>query len=536
MDGAARAALAIVKEHFGEACCMVYEVLIARESTLKQVVDGTGLPIAQTRESITWLLQHDLITFNPPPPTPFGGKPAPNVYRTILWRVLVRARIPRYLHYTGSKYGEVAEAIIQTIALHGRVRLKSIITAVRDETPEVNPATVKQTLQELLAQHLIHGRDGTADPDVTQLDASSFTVDAPPREFWGSPPPAGEPDVSGSKRRLSSVTSPLASAAKRSRLDSLSVTDPPPDSPTRPSSERYFAINTRQFHRCLFLEWAAAFISKTVDPVCGEVLEALFATALLGDSFAGEKSRTITIAEIREKLPSGRFTDDELDNHVEALELFGSGFVSRPAGSAAYLQLNYSVMRDLARYLAVEKMVETKCGEECARLFRLVRTKRYLEQKKVKELALMGAFKDTKVSLNKLFKEDFLMMQEVPKQADRVPSKCVYVWACDMNRITTMVLFQCYKAQANLSARVAVERKAYKLLRAKQEKQATNPSEHADIQRAKADSEAIEKIEAKLEKLEHAGLETDELVMLLRDFDEISPLRRHEALLPRPIK
>lgn len=138
--------------------------------------------------------------------------------------------------------------------------------------------------------------------------------------------------------------------------------------------------------------------------------------------------RTITIAEIREKLPSGRFTDDELDNHVEALELFGSGFVSRPAGSAAYLQLNYSVMRDLARYLAVEKvglglvscsvvietwwsrkhhgwlmfvfnflcvahtlthvfalvqMVETKCGEECARLFRLVRTKRYLEQKKV---------------------------------------------------------------------------------------------------------------------------------------------------------
>lgn len=60
------------------------------------------------------------------------------------------------------------------------------------------------------------------------------------------------------------------------------------------------------------------------------------------------------------------------------------------------------------------------------------------------------------------------MMQEVPKQADRVPSKCVYVWACDMNRITTMVLFQCYKAQANLSARVAVERKAYKLLRAKQ--------------------------------------------------------------------
>lgn len=60
------------------------------------------------------------------------------------------------------------------------------------------------------------------------------------------------------------------------------------------------------------------------------------------------------------------------------------------------------------------------------------------------------------------------MMREIPKQADRVPSKCVYVWTCDMNRVSTMVLHQCYKAQANLATRLAVERKAYKVLKAKQ--------------------------------------------------------------------
>lgn len=68
-----------------------------------------------------------------------------------------------------------------------------------------------------------------------------------------------------------------------------------------------------------------------------------------------------------------------------------------------------------------------------------------------------------------------------------------------------------------------------------QEKQA-NPSEHADQQRAKADKEALEQIVAKLEKLERATLEIDEQVMLVRDFDEMAPARRHENLLPPPVK
>eukprot|EP00035_Acanthoeca_spectabilis_P003849 m.96052 g.96052 ORF g.96052 m.96052 type:complete len:533 (-) comp12348_c0_seq3:28-1626(-) len=531
MNEAARVALAIVKEHFGEACRLVFATLVARESTLKQVAEGSGLPLAQARESLTWLLQHDVITFTAQPQKSFSDKPGPNVYRTIVWRVLQRARIPRMLHYTAKNHGDLEESIVQVIALQGRVRLKGIIAAIRTENAEVEASTIKGTVEALLTSRLIHGRDGNDDPDACPLTESSFSMDAPWPAWTSSG--AGDNETSGSKRRLSSSSSPLSSASKRARRDSMASTDLP-DSPTKPPSERYFTLNYRQYQRCLFSEWAVGYIAKAVDPVCGEVLRALFDAVLLGDPFAGERSRCITKDEVWNGLSPGRFSDAELSDHLQTLLTFGSGFVTE-SGGIDRLHLEFKVMRDLAQYLAIEKMVELKCGDECARLFRLVRTKRYIEQKKVKDVALMGAFKDTKVSLNKLFKNDFLMMREIPKQADRVPSKCVYVWTCDMNRVSTMVLHQCYKAQANLATRLAVERKAYKVLKAKQEKQA-NPSEHADQQRAKADKEALEQIVAKLEKLERATLEIDEQVMLVRDFDEMAPARRHENLLPPPVK
>eukprot|EP00035_Acanthoeca_spectabilis_P003848 m.96041 g.96041 ORF g.96041 m.96041 type:complete len:160 (-) comp12348_c0_seq1:1214-1693(-) len=116
MNEAARVALAIVKEHFGEACRLVFATLVARESTLKQVAEGSGLPLAQARESLTWLLQHDVITFTAQPQKSFSDKPGPNVYRTIVWRVLQRARIPRMLHYTAKNHGDLEESIVQVIA------------------------------------------------------------------------------------------------------------------------------------------------------------------------------------------------------------------------------------------------------------------------------------------------------------------------------------------------------------------------------------------------------------------------------------
>jgi len=49
-------------------------------------------------------------------------------------------------------------------------------------------------------------------------------------------------------------------------------------------------------------------------------------------------------------------------------------------------------------------------------------------------------------------------MQEVPKGADRTPQKCWYFWTCDIHRVVTMLVDQCYQTQANLQVRAMAER------------------------------------------------------------------------------
>ena len=113
-----------------------------------------------------------------------------------------------------------------------------------------------------------------------------------------------------------------------------------------------------------------------------QVMGALFDTVALDGAFSGDTSRFIAGHELRAALGSDKFTArGELERHVEALETFGGGVVSRVEGG--HLRINLGAVRDLARALAVERVVMLQHGEECARLFRLVRSRGYLEQKQV---------------------------------------------------------------------------------------------------------------------------------------------------------
>lgn len=56
-------------------------------------------------------------------------------------------------------------------------------------------------------------------------------------------------------------------------------------------------------------------------------------------------------------------------------------------------------------------------------------------------------------------------VQEVPKGTDRTAQKCWYFWTCDLHRVVTMLIDQCYKTQANLESRATAERAKYTVLK-----------------------------------------------------------------------
>lgn len=112
--------------------------------------------------------------------------------------------------------------------------------------------------------------------------------------------------------------------------------------------------------------------------------------------------------------------------------------------SGIFYQIDYAAICRLAKLKCIEQVVHQRFGVKSTRLFRLLVQESFVEQKQVKEMALVGAFKETKALLNTMLKENFVKLQEVPKQADRAPSKCFYLWAVDTREVTAMLLDQGY--------------------------------------------------------------------------------------------
>lgn len=54
---------------------------------------------------------------------------------------------------------------------------------------------------------------------------------------------------------------------------------------------------------------------------------------------------------------------------------------------------------------------------------------------------------ETKTKLNQLFQHKMIKLQEIPKQADRAASRCVFLWSVDLNAVGALLLERAYKAQ-----------------------------------------------------------------------------------------
>eukprot|EP00050_Salpingoeca_kvevrii_P014400 m.35820 g.35820 ORF g.35820 m.35820 type:complete len:327 (+) comp5740_c0_seq1:569-1549(+) len=153
----------------------------------------------------------------------------------------------------------------------------------------------------------------------------------------------------------------------------------------------------------------------------------------------------------------------------------------------------------------VASVVQEKLGNDSARIFRMLLEKKHLEQKQVQTLAIVGQPKETKKLLNQLFRAHFIFLREIPKQVDRAPSRCIFLWGAELERAIAAVLSSCYRAQANLIARRRMIEQRLAELQSKS---------HLleDLTQVRA------KLFAGIERLQLAGLQIERQIMLLRDY------------------
>lgn len=77
-------------------------------------------------------------------------------------------------------------------------------------------------------------------------------------------------------------------------------------------------------------------------------------------------------------------------------------------------------------------------GDDGCRIFRLLLLKRQLEQKQVADNAMLPV-KETRELLYRMFRAEYLELQEVAKTADHAPSRTFFLWRV---RDSTMTRFE----------------------------------------------------------------------------------------------
>ncbi|GFH06520.1 predicted protein [Haematococcus lacustris] len=111
---------------------------------------------------------------------------------------------------------------------------------------------------------------------------------------------------------------------------------------------------------------------------------------------------------------------------------------------------------DTLKLKHLEAVAKEKFGEMGVRIFRMLLLRGQLEQKQVSDCAMIPA-RDTRETLYRMLTSGFVFMQDIPKTADRAPTRTFYTWRSDWAVTCDRFAVELYRAAGNVWARLQHE-------------------------------------------------------------------------------
>ncbi|GAA6003872.1 DNA-directed RNA polymerase III subunit C82 [Rhodotorula paludigena] len=184
-------------------------------------------------------------------------------------------------------------------------------------------------------------------------------------------------------------------------------------------------------------------------------------------------------------------------------------------GTHAKWAIEWQAIGKAVKRSLVEAVIRDKLGDTAIRCWRIMEAKGKLDEKHVARLAFLSV-KDAREVLGRLSAAGLIEPQEVPRSADRAPTRTIYLWFVDFNKVVTALVAHHYKALANVQAQRQHQLERRRGLVDKRER--TDVRENDQLL-SKRDQEAIVDLDQRLEALAVAEQRLDEQLFVLRDFD-----------------
>ncbi|GIL79813.1 hypothetical protein Vretimale_12430 [Volvox reticuliferus] len=297
-------------------------------------------------------------------------------------------------------------------------------------------------------------------------------------------------------------------------------------SPVSEPSVVLWRVNNEEFNRRFRHQAMVALIGEKFNGDAASVVTAMLATARPYESSVKEERSVplsedeveatvgkLKIAGVLQSLPETPVPAVLRTLASDSFDMFthvGTG----PQGSATYVVNSQRIM-DLVMLKQVEAVVKSRFDIAGLRVFRLLALRGQLEQKQIADLAMLPP-KDTRELLYRMLAGGFVLLQDIPKTADRAPSRTFYTWRVSMPSICEATAGQLFQATGRVYQRLKFEMGKEKellgLLESAKEAKTVNFTLTA------AQRQAVTRLKRVSEVMETSLQHLDEMIAVFNDY------------------
>ncbi|XP_034934024.1 DNA-directed RNA polymerase III subunit RPC3 [Chelonus insularis] len=399
----------ILLEHFGPIVQKVGDCLFQNDSqTLFFIRRHTSLPMEKIKESLCVLIKFGLVTFDQ------QGKLF--WYKIHSEKIITMLRYSRFMFFIKKCSGDECEIIFEEILKQGNETASQVIIKTYQKIAQVSQEPSVENLVnkfQLLVKNQFLIRNINDKPEKS---INSCEFDMP-------------------KLNISSIIKKIQG-----------IEADPGD------SKIYWKVNFDRLIQDLRDEIVVSAVERMIDNHASELMRQLIYLMYTRTASWVDTSNPIPYHEIKDKVKNLNAPElyDYLDQYLQLLVDDPRRFVKRvgDSGGGQFCVDMKEAFAQLA-WATIENIVLERFGSKAARIFRLVRSEKFIEQQHIHEL-IMFPVKEAKDLTYALLEKNYLKMQEIKKMnASAAPSKIFYLFHIDINQVVRMEIEHCYHALYN---------------------------------------------------------------------------------------
>ena len=177
--------------------------------------------------------------------------------------------------------------------------------------------------------------------------------------------------------------------------------------------------------------------------------------------------------------------------------------------------VDFPTLSSTLSHMAITQIASSRYGPLAARLINILTQKGKLDDKTLSTYGLMN-LKTMRSLLNSMQLSGLIQIQEIPRDANRQPSRTLYLWSFDLERAKHRVLEDCYLATDRLVRRLRIEKDKVRSLIEKAGRSDVQGREEEFL--TEAEMGALRKWRAVEEQIWGQVGRLDDIMCILRDY------------------